>query len=79
MNVHEASPEMRSFHGCRPGGTYGVDNKTCAKLAGWAPSEIGSKGDEYDWCGSDSGPEAVVDKGFPTVKKTFSARDVLLG
>ena len=79
MNVREASPEILSFQGCRPDATYGVDDEIGAKLAGWAPSEIGSKGDEYDWCGSDSGPAAVVDTGFSTVKKTFSARDVLLG
>ena len=48
MNVHEASPEVRSFHGCRPGGMYGVDDETGAKLVGWAPSEIRSRGDEYD-------------------------------
>src|SRR5882724_1490392 len=79
MNICEASPEVRSFHGCHPDGMYGVDDETGAKLAGWAPSEIRSKGDEYDWCGSDSGPGAVVDTGFPMVKKTFSVRDVLLG
>ena len=79
MNIREASPEVRSFHGCRPDGTYGVDNETGAKLAGWAPSEIGSSGEKYDWRGSDPGPGVVVDMGFPMVKKTFSARDVLLG
>ena len=78
MNVHKASPEVRSFHGCRPDGTYGVDDKAGAKLAGWAPSEIGSSGDEYDQRGSDPGPGVVVGMGFPMVKKTFSVREVLL-
>src|SRR5882724_7942401 len=78
MDVREASPEVRSFHGCHPDGTYGVDDEAGAKLVGWAPSEIGSSGDEYDQRGSDPGPGVVVDMGFPTVKKTFSAREVLL-
>src|SRR5882724_430412 len=78
MNVREASPEVHSFHGCHLDGTYGVDDETGAKLAGWAPSEIGSSGDEYNWRRSDSGPGVVVDTGSPTVKKTFSAREVLL-
>ena len=78
MNVRKASPEVRLFHGCRPDGTYGVYDEAGAKLAGWAPSEIRSSGDEYDRRGSDSGPGVVVDTGFPMVKKTFSAREVLL-
>ena len=78
MNIRKASPEVRLFRGCRPGGTYRVDDETGAKLVGWAPSEIGSSGDESDRRGSDSGPGVVVDTGFPTVKKTFSAREVLL-
>jgi len=78
MNVCEASPEVHSFHGCLPGGMYGVDDEPGAKLAGWAPSEIGSRGDEYDQRGSDPGPGVVVDMGFSTMKKTFSAREVLL-
>ena len=78
INVREASPEVCSFHSCRPGGTYGVDDEAGAKLVGWAPSEIGSRGDEYDRRGSDPGPGVVVDTGFSTMKKKFSAREVLL-
>src|SRR5882724_10632106 len=77
MNVREASPEVHSFHGCRLDGTYGVDDETGAKLAGWAPSEIGSRGDKYNQRGS--GPETgvVVDTGPSTSKKTFSVWEVL--
>src|SRR5882724_3490962 len=77
MNIREASPEVRSFHGCCPDGTYGVDDETGAKLAGWAPSEIGSRGDEYDRRGSDPGTGVVVDTGSSMMKKTFSAWEVL--
>src|SRR5882724_4008026 len=77
MNVREASPEIRSFHGCRPDETYGVDDETGAKLVGWAPSEIGSKGDEYDRRRSDPGTGVVVDTGSSTMKKMFLAWEVL--
>ena len=48
MNICKASPEMRSFHNCQPGRPYGVDDETGVKLVGWAPSEIGSRGDKYN-------------------------------
>ena len=77
MNVREASPEVRSFHGCRPDGTYGVDEETGVKLVGWAPSEIRSRGDEYDQRAS--GPETgVVVEMWPSMsKKTFSVWEIL--